>query len=1038
MIDLKPEDYYGEMIVWDAIKDNLPDEYIVYNGREVDGQQYDFCVLMPNKAILIIEVKGWLPNTVNVISANEIQLNEPLGIQRSPKIQARRYRFALIRKIKERLKANPYVFDMVCFPRITREEYYDLHLDIVVEEKYTIFKDDLSSDTFQRKILEAMGSANLSFEALDSDLLFRLRQMNEIDVLMADSNISKMYSELRVITAESLDMETAVTMVNQYVSGIKQILFVSSPSLYEQIIECLKNKLVELHVSPKGMNLVYGGTCDLSGYLQKTEMKLFNIEIYLISQNCDIDETIVIDGHFNDTQAEVLQKLSEITTFNFEQYCVEHADDDKNVVVKAGAGTGKTYSMISRVAFLCNKHKDHIDDIADELAMVTFTNEAADNMKNRLKRLFMNYAVLTGDDRYHRFIKDVDRARIMTIHKFAIEILRQLSMYTGLGSQFSISVDQYIRDQIYDKYLDKFIECKIGENSNFLNTLPVYLYEIKKKLSDLSTKILTKSIDVEELNVCDFGRASGYLPWFNDVIKNVMLPSESDYLEYLHSMNEINLSETIILLNRVLKNHMDEIRLNEFKIKYLFIDEFQDTDDVQIDLFIRLQSLIGENCKVFVVGDIKQSIYRFRGATIEAFDRLNDFKYDWNPTFYLKRNYRTEYRLLDKFDPIFKNLDSHQFLKYSENDRLLGTRHFDTPDDNVLTCISVHGKDTDAFYDRLFMTIADQKNKIEKQSAHGLLTKEERTIALLVRNNYHIDSVISEGKKRNIEIEQCIGGTLYKEDAVLDLYKLVTAIQNPINPTYLLNLIDSDYINIEFDHSCMKSMTQEEKTKLLTDYLNQYFVSYCGFSWEELIIKTYNQPVLHILKKLYDQLKPWKNYSDNKYAQKQYMLDYETIIEKIIQSDHSEKLSLSSVSLFLSINILTSQKEERRTLFDHDDDNQVRVICSTIHHSKGLEYGTVILPFMNEDISNENKEKLNIYLSKDKFAYFVRFDNGEIEHNSNYDATVEIKEQISEETRILYVALTRTIRNCIWFKDLDSNANVSWTDEMERNVDYVS
>ena len=93
---------------------------------------------------------------------------------------------------------------------------------------------------------------------------------------------------------------------------------------------------------------------------------------------------------------------------------------------------------------------------------------------------------------------------------------------------------------------------------------------------------------------------------------------------------------------------------------------------------------------------------------------------------------------------------------------------------------------------------------------------------------------------------------------------------------------------------------------------------------------------------------------------------------------------------------------------------------------------------MNEDISNENKEKLNIYLNKEKFAYFVRFDNGEIEHNSNYDATVEIKEQISEETRILYVALTRTIRNCIWFKDLDSNANVSWTDEMERNVDYVS
>ena len=52
-----------------------------------------------------------------------------------------------------------------------------------------------------------------------------------------------------------------------------------------------------------------------------------------------------------------------------------------NIIVKAGAGTGKTYSMVSRVSFLCNKKSRPIANIFDELAMVTFTNDAADNMK---------------------------------------------------------------------------------------------------------------------------------------------------------------------------------------------------------------------------------------------------------------------------------------------------------------------------------------------------------------------------------------------------------------------------------------------------------------------------------------------------------------------------------------------------------------------------------------------------------------------------------------------------------------------------------
>lgn len=91
----------------------------------------------------------------------------------------------------------------------------------------------------------------------------------------------------------------------------------------------------------------------------------------------------------------ILEDVANATSWNFEQYKVEHAMGGKNVLVQAGAGTGKTYSMVSRIAYLCMSRKRFVNNLVDEIAMVTFTNEAADNMKLRLKQYFMNCYILT-------------------------------------------------------------------------------------------------------------------------------------------------------------------------------------------------------------------------------------------------------------------------------------------------------------------------------------------------------------------------------------------------------------------------------------------------------------------------------------------------------------------------------------------------------------------------------------------------------------------------------------------------------------------
>ena len=62
--------------------------------------------------------------------------------------------------------------------------------------------------------------------------------------------------------------------------------------------------------------------------------------------------------------------------------------------------------MVSRVAYLCNKKIESISNLEEEIALVTFTNDAANNMKVRLKQMFVNYFILTGDPRYLKFIED--------------------------------------------------------------------------------------------------------------------------------------------------------------------------------------------------------------------------------------------------------------------------------------------------------------------------------------------------------------------------------------------------------------------------------------------------------------------------------------------------------------------------------------------------------------------------------------------------------------------------------------------------------
>ena len=154
MIDERPS-FIGEGKVWDKLSEYLPSNMVVYNQREINGREYDFCVMAENLGIVVIEVKGWLTEKIIVNGVDNIDVEGYEKPQTSPKKQARAYRFAILNKISEKYNVSPLVLDMVCYPFISKAEYESSRLDIVSEEQYTIFKEDLDLGTvIAKKALE--------------------------------------------------------------------------------------------------------------------------------------------------------------------------------------------------------------------------------------------------------------------------------------------------------------------------------------------------------------------------------------------------------------------------------------------------------------------------------------------------------------------------------------------------------------------------------------------------------------------------------------------------------------------------------------------------------------------------------------------------------------------------------------------------------------------------------------------------------------------------------------------------------------------
>ena len=199
-------------------------------------------------------------------------------------------------------------------------------------------------------------------------------------------------------------------------------------------------------------------------------------------------------------------------------------------------------------------------------------------------------------------------------------------------------------------------------------------------------------------------------------------------------------------------------------------------------------------------------------------------------------------------------------------------------------------------------------------------------------------------------------------------------------------------------------------------------------TWESIVVSLRTKPVLQVLKSLYGTLRPWLNYSTDEWKQHYYQLNVDLLFEQLINTCNIDRITINTLQEHLFTCITSRVQVDSRA--PKSERGEAPIQCITVHKSKGLEYGHVILPFCSAPMNVIKKDKLHVSAVKQSENYKIGYrmkmsESGKVLQNDYYNENVEIEEKTREEARILYVAMTRAIRSFSWI-ELQGKRDLSW------------
>jgi DNA helicase-2/ATP-dependent DNA helicase PcrA len=405
-------------------------------------------------------------------------------------------------------------------------------------------------------------------------------------------------------------------------------------------------------------------------------------------------------------------KINYREELNSSQYEAASAVEGIYLII-AGAGTGKTRTLVFRVARLIELGND-----PNSILLLTFTRKAANEMMRRASMLL--------DDR-------CSKIRGGTFHSFANITLRKYARAVGLDSNFTI-LDQGDSEDVINliRSQDKFLT----KERRFPN---------KQTLGKVYSLSVNTTRKVEEIIMDDYPH---FLPLLNKILE-----IQKIYNEYKRKNNLLDYDDLLVYLKEFLFNGGLAAKAFTSEIKFIMVDEYQDTNHLQAEI---VKGLAQYNRNVMVVGDDSQAIYSFRGAdfkNIMEFPKLfPDVK-----IIKLEENYRSYQSILD-----FANRINHTALEKFEKN--LFTRRGSGPLPNIVA--------------------ATTENLQSKFIVEKILDLREegvplRDIAVLFRSSFHSFDLELELSKANIPFQK-FGGMKFVETAhIKDVMAFLRIVVNP-------------------------------------------------------------------------------------------------------------------------------------------------------------------------------------------------------------------------------------------------------------------
>ena len=318
---------------------------------------------------------------------------------------------------------------------------------------------------------------------------------------------------------------------------------------------------------------------------------------------------------------------------------------DGAVLVSAGAGSGKTRLLTHRIAYLISE----LNVSPYNILAITFTNKAANEMKTRVEKM----------------ISGGERVWISTFHSMCARILRMDIENLGTyDKNFSILAEQDT-DKIF-----KQICAKFGvEKDDKRKSIAFHINNLKNN----------------NMTITEYKKLYEHLDGI-DLIEKVYFAYQAE----LKNSNALDFNDLLNITYELFKKCPNVLEKYAHRFKYVLVDEFQDTNNIQYDI---VKLLTSEHKNIFVVGDEDQCIYTWRGAN---FGNIFDFQKDFDKVrvFKLERNYRSTKKILNLANKLIKNnksrMDKNLWTQNSDGAEISSRRIYDEKEEAEIVAREIY------------------------------------------------------------------------------------------------------------------------------------------------------------------------------------------------------------------------------------------------------------------------------------------------------------------------------------------------------------